>query len=233
MFKQLPLRIQLRDDATFNNFFPGENHELIHCLQKTITKDNPNQNSLIYLWGAKGSGRSHLLQACCHHAGENNLTSIYLSLAQTAKFSPSLLEDLENLDVICLDNIDTIATKPLWQEALFHCYNRAMAANTKLIVAANTAPTLLQFPLRDLISRLSAGITFQVTPLTDEQKIAALQLRAKLRGMVLAKPVAKFLLHHYQRDTAVLFNVLDKLDQASLIAKKKPSIKLLKETLQI
>lgn len=229
MANQLPLKIQLRDDATFANFFPGDNQTLLHALQKTL---HANNAELIYLWGNLGAGRSHLLQAACHQATENNLTAIYLSLAEN-KLTPDLLENLENLNVICLDDIEAIAHKPVWQEALFHCYNRAMTTTTKLIVAANCPPKQLPLQLKDLSSRLSAGLTFQVATLTDEQKIMALQWRAKLRGIGLAKPIAKFLLTHYQRDTVALFNALEKLDQASLIAKKKPTLKLVKATLQI
>lgn len=212
MNKQLTLGIQLRDDATFENFFPGDNQELLSTLRGLILQQT---ESFIYLWGNSGSGRSHLLQACCHLADAQGFSSIYLTLPNR-KLAPQILEGLENLYLICIDNVNNITndTNDLsWEEALFHCYNRMLHTNTRLIVTADTPPKLLNLQLPDLHSRLNAGVIFQVKPLTDEQKLAALQLRAKMRGFTLSHDVSQFLLNHYPRDMSVLFSALEKLDQ--------------------
>lgn len=227
MCAQLTLNVRLRDDATLTNFTAGANQNLLNYLT-TSTKEK-----IIYLWGNPGSGRSHLLQAYCHDAYENGLVAMYVPLEEKQKFTSSIFEDSENLDVLCLDDIDAIAGYIEWEEALFHCYNRIQTTSTQLIVSASAAPKFLTWTLPDLQSRLSAAVIFQVQELTDNEKLAALQLRAKLRGMILTKSVAEFLLHHYQRDTQNLFVALEKLDQASLTAKRKITIPFVKETLTI
>ena len=224
MGTQLVLNIRWRDDATFTNFSAGANQNLLDCL--TTAKEK-----IIYLWGQKSCGRSHLLQACCHQANENGLTAMYLPFEQQKDFSPAILEDSENLDLLCLDNIDLVTGNKEWETALFHCYNRIQTTNTRLIFSASATPQSLSWQLPDLQSRLCAAVIFQVKELTDNEKLNALELRAKLRGMVLKKPVAEFLLHHYQRDTENLFIALEKLDQASLIAKRKLTIPFVKEIL--
>jgi DnaA family protein len=229
MITQLTLRVQLRDNATFENFYVGDNETLVQYLQGAIHSEI---GSFIYLWGNYGSGRSHLLQACCHQSNHQDLSSIYLSLSQAAQLSPDLFESIEALDLICIDDIDAIAGNLPWEEALFHCYNRIQQANARLVIAADKPPTFASFKLRDLTSRFSSGIIFQVKPLTDEQKLVVLQLRAKIRGINLSSRVTQFLLNHYQRDTTALFEVLEKLDQASLSAKRKLTIPFVKEILR-
>jgi DnaA family protein len=229
MSTQLTLNIRLRDDATFTNFTAGANQNLLNYL--TTIKKNSSGEKIIYLWGNQGSGRSHLLQAYCHLAHENGLVAMYVPLEDQQKFAPTIFEDSENLDVLCLDDVNAIAGNIEWEEALFHCYNRIQTTSTQLIVTASAAPKFISWKLPDLQSRLSAAVIFQVQELTDNEKLAALQHRAKLRGMTLTKPVAEFLLNHYHRDTKNLFAALEKLDRASLAEKRKLTIPFVREVL--
>lgn len=227
MSQQLTLGIQLRDNATFANFLPGDNHILLSALRRLI--ENPTE-PFIYLWGYAGCGRSHLLQACCHLADAQGCSSIYLSL-QAPRLAPQILEGLENLSLICIDDVNAVAGDMNWEEALFHCYNRAFASGSRLIITGGAPPKLSNLQLPDLRSRLSAGVVFQVKPLTDEQKREALQLRAKMRGFTLSHEVLQFLLHHYPRNMPLLFSALEKLDQASLTMQRKLTVPFVKQIL--
>jgi DnaA family protein len=217
-FNQLTLNIRLRDDATFANFYSENNQQLLTHLQT-------NTDLFIYLWGKSGSGRSHLLQATCQAAK----SAIYLPI--TTKLEPEILSGLENMDVLCLDDIHHIAGIKTWEEAIFHLFNKLATNITRLIISANTPPASLPIMLPDLKSRLASGITFQVQPLSDQQKLTALQLRAKNRGLQLSQEVGEFLLNRYARDTNSLFTILEKLDQASLATQRKLTIPFIKTIL--
>lgn len=225
---QLALNLSLRDDTTFANFYPGDNQALLKILQTQMQNHNERY---VYLWGNAGVGRSHLLQACCHAATEKKLSAVYLPLTHFKEFSPDIFTDLENQNLICLDDVDVIVGHKEWEEAIFHFYNRAVEMGAYLLISANVAPAHLAITLADLKSRLTSGVIFQLKPLSDEQKVAALQLRAKTRGMVLSEEVGRYLLQHSARDTGFLFSVLDKLDKASLAAQRKLTIPFVKSVL--
>lgn len=226
-FRQLALNIRLRDDATFDNFYSKDNQQLIAHLRNL---SGGNEGQFTYIWGKSGCGRSHLLQACCQAANEHGLSSIYLPLSAT-ELSPQVLEDLEVMQLLCLDDIHSIAGQHQWEEAVFHVFNKLLDQKQLLLVSADTAPFTLPINLPDLKSRLSSGITFQIRPLSDDQKLTALRLRAKARGLYLSFEAGKFLLNRYARDTTNLFAVLDKLDQASLSAQRKLTIPFIKSVL--
>ncbi len=221
-FNQLTLNIRLRDDATFENFYSENNQQLISQLQAS-------DEQFIYMWGKPGCGHSHLLQATCQAATKQGHSAIYLPL--TAKLKPKILQNLETMDVLCLDDIHNIASIEPWEEAIFHLFNKAIANTTRLIIAANTPPPTLPIMLPDLKSRLASGITFQVQSLSDQQKLTALRIRAKNRGLQLSEEVGEFLLNRYARDTNSLFAILEKLDQASLAAQRKLTIPFIKSIL--
>lgn len=220
---QLTLNIRLRDDATFDNFYAENNRQLIAHLCALI-----KNKQFTYIWGPPGAGRSHLLQACCHAANQQGLSSIYLPLAL---LSPQILEDLEKISLVCIDDIHKIVGQPAWEEAIFHIFNKLPEQNSTLLISANNPVHALPFLLADLKSRLAGGVIFQVQSLTDQEKLAALQMRAKIRGLDIPHEVAEFLLNRCTRDTTNLFSILDKLDQASLAAQHKLTIPFVKSVL--
>jgi DnaA-homolog protein len=231
--KQLTLDVLLDDHNTFDNFYVGDNHELMTCLRAFSDNSEATlSDRFIYVWGPHSSGRSHLLHACCHEANKINRTCFYLTLQNINKLTPQILENIETVDLVCLDDIQNISNKAEWEEAIFKLFNAIKDNQKQLIVTANVAPTLLPITLPDLKSRLAWGLPIQINPLNDEQKLMALQMRANNRGLQLSDVVGKYLLNRYTRDTKNLFLALDRLDKASLTSKRKLTIPFVKLILE-
>lgn len=226
---QLSLSIGLRDDATFANFFPGDNDWLLQAIHAQLSGQG---EAFQYIYGSEDSGKSHLLQAACHLADEKNLSSVYLPLDELALLSPDLLEGLENLDLVCIDDLHLIAGRSKWETAVFHLFNRLRDSGRCLIISADVPPAQLGVKLPDLSSRLAWGVTLSLQKLSDEQKNEALKLRARERGLELADDVARYILHRGPRTLRELFGMLEQLDHASLMAKRKLTIPFVRETLK-
>ncbi|KUJ81609.1 DnaA regulatory inactivator Hda [Microbulbifer flavimaris] len=233
--QQLPLGVSLRDDATFDNFYlSGEdaNRQVVEALQAFACGQSPEQ--VLYLWGEPGSGVSHLLQSACQSAEEAARTFQYLPLKDLMGMDPSvMLDGLEQLELVCIDDLHLVEGQPRWQEALFHLYNRVRDSGGQLLLGARKPPRGLELDLADLHSRLQWGLTFQLQALNDSDKLAALRRRSRLRGFDLPEDVAQYILHRSPRDTRALFQCLETLDRASLMAKRKITIPFVKEVLGI
>jgi DnaA family protein len=202
--KQLLLDIQPLAPATLDNFIAGSNEEALHSLKMAI--DGANEARFIYLWGAPGSGKSHLLQACNDLAHERNLPL-------------SVVDDVHTLD----DEA---------QIELFNYFNQLRASGGILITSGNAAPT--QMGLRDdLATRLAWGLVYQLHPLSDEEKAKALKTHAKERGMKLPDEVVDYCLRYLRRDLPTLMAVLNALDKWSLTEKKPVTVPMLKKLLQL
>ena len=227
---QLTLGVSLRDEATFDNFYLGKNAEIVTQLKKLVHRQSER---IIFLCSTRGQGCSHLLQASCHYASQQAISSVYLPLANLVNLSPEILHGLEKLSLICLDDVDVIAHHAEWEEAVFHLFNRAYDAGSYIVIGAHALPKLLHLSLPDLVSRLSWGIVYQLHPLSDLEKLAALIMRAQRRGMGLSEEVGKYILTHCPRHMNTLFAALDVLDKASLAAQRRLTIPFIKEVLQI
>ena len=226
---QYTLAVTLPEDETLDSFYAGAQTAAVAFLKTYLQQ--PARQSPVYLFGASGSGKSHLLYAACVQAQEQGLTSQLLTLDDCRQLSPRLLDDLEQLDLVCLDNIQAISGELSWQTAVFDLYNRMTEQGKALIIVADQAPTELGITLPDLVSRLQACTSFQLRLLADEDKQKLLQQKARLRGMELPDEVARFLLNRQQRDIRELVQILDLLDKASIVHQRKLTIPFVKEIL--
>ena len=158
----------------------------------------------------------------------------YLPLRDLVGYAPEeLFIGLEELDLICLDCLPTIAGRADWELAIFNLYNRLRERGRRLLVAAEHNPRELAIALEDLRSRLQWGITYQVHNLSDDEKQQALQLRARARGLELNDEVAQYIIQRLPRDTNELFWQLQRLDHASLAELRKLTIPFVKKVLAI
>ena len=223
---QLTLGVGLDDDAQFENFYPSEANR---SLLKFLT-DN-SAEPFVYLWGYAASGVSHLLQACCHQATAQGRAAIYIPLLDRAQFAPQILDGAESLSLVCIDDIEAISGEPEWEAALFTAFNAMRESGTQLVVASHMAAQQLDIQLADLHSRLQSGLIWQLLELSDEDKLLALQLLAKKRGIELSASVGEFILLRAERSLTALMQILDDLDKSSLQQKRKLTVPLVKSTL--
>jgi len=229
MNPQLLLTLGLKDSATFTSFFPGPNAEaLAHLRQLTGGPWEPG----VYLWGGPGTGKSHLLQAVCHSAGERGGGAVYLPLRAAEPFPLEALQGLENVGMVCIDDIHAIAGDNAWEVALIHLFERIREAGAGLVVAGHASPAELGLSLAQLVSRLAWGLSFQLHPLDEEDKLNALRLRASRRGIALQPAAERYLVRHYGQDMNLLFGVLESLDRASLTAQRKLTIPFIRAVLK-
>ena len=219
--------------ARFDTFIPGPNQALVAILQ-ALSQGQPvgtTETELaglpwIYISGPAGSGRTHLLFATCQASRDQGQLATYINYRQRpAHLNPQLI-DIESSDLVALDDIETIAGEPEWEEGLFHFLNRARSAGTRIIIASTQSAMEAGFSLPDLRSRLNWGQRQWLKPLADDDLIQVLQQHAQKRDLPLDDKTARYLLNHGPRNCADQIEILDQLEQAALASKRKLSIQL-------
>jgi DnaA family protein len=226
--QQLTLNVQLRDDATLDNFLAPDIAQA--ALSAVRDQLGPGGEPLIYLYGPPDTGKSHLLQASCHIAGSTPV--MYLPLSDLVSYSPDeVLQGVEAMGLVCLDDIHAVMGNAAWEEALFHLFNRAREQDCRLLVSAHCSPRSLHMDLADLRSRLSWGCVFQLHALDDAGRQSILRFRAQKRGLDLPLEVASFISDRGPRTLVDLLDLLDQLDNASLVEKRALSIPFVKKAL--
>jgi DnaA family protein len=220
---QLPLNLQLADHASFATFVSGSNATAVEhvCSLAEGAADT------VWLWGAGGAGKSHLLQAACRAASAAGRRAMYVPLAAA---SPAILADLEDVDLLAVDDVHTVAGDLRWEQPLFVIMNAYLSRASGALLLAATAPaTQCGFRLADLASRGAGAVTYRVAQLDDAERAAALRLHAAERGLALDAAAADFLLKRVARDMTALTAWLARLDHASLTAQRRLTIPFIRE----
>ncbi len=219
--KQIPLDVQLADYAVFDTWLAGDNGALVHALKQAATVQT---FTLCWLWGAPETGKTHLLQACVNEAHNNNFRTAYLPVGPGSELEPAIVENMGDIDVICIDAVDMVAGHEDWEKAIFGLFESVRQSGSRLIMAAEKSPLHCAFSLPDLVSRFSIGATFRLHPLSSEDKIKAMQLRARWLGLELPDEVAHFLFSRVARGNHFLFDMLERLDKKALTEQKRLTI---------
>ena len=220
--KQLAFDFSIATAPTLDNFVVGCNAELFATLCALARGER--RDRFIYVWGAVGSGKTHLLQALVAALRRAGVASAYHAAAPDTEVPP----ELGGCAAVAIDDVDRLGDPG--QIALFNLYNALRENDGMLIAAGSVAPA--QLALRpDLVSRLAWGLVYEVHALTDAEKACALADRAEARGFTLQPDVSQYLLTHARRDMPALLATLDALDRYSLEAKRPVTVPLLRELL--
>jgi DnaA family protein len=223
---QLALPLKLLDHAVFDSFHAADNAELVSFL---LGITDSRQGPGCFVWGPAASGKTHLLQAVCERTGDQ---SVYLPLAEFGDTGAEVLSGLAQRQFVCLDDLNCVIGKPDWEVALFDLWNQVADNAGVLIVSGNAPPKDSGIVLADLESRLSRLPVFRSRELDEPDRIKALKLRARFRGLELPDDTAAYLLSRSRRDMNSLYQLLDKLDTEALIAKRRLTIPFVREVLK-
>jgi DnaA-homolog protein len=216
--RQIPLAIGVEATRTFDNFLPGANAPALAHLESLGAQAAP-----VYLWGASGSGKTHLLHGLVHRFESQGLRAGWFTGAD----APPWPFD-EAWALVVMDGCDTLDAEQ--QHAAFALF---VEATTRLVpvVAAGRVPPV-DLPLReDLRTRLGWGHVFAIQPLGEPEVRATLRREADRRGIFLSDEVMDYLLTRFARDLKHLMAQLDRLDEFSLSTKRTITVPLLKQML--
>ncbi len=223
---QIPFQFGDFQQNDFASFITGENQELLSLLNAISRKEESHR---LYLWGASGTGKTHLLQAACKQASETDLHVAYIPLKQITDISSEILHDLGELDLVCVDDLECVVGQIEWQQGLTWLYNELRDNEHSMIISGNMSPANIVLDIDDLKSRLAWDQVVKIKSPDDELKVQILKQKANARSFELADDVAEYLIRRVDRDLGSLMKVLDKIDHDSLAAKRKITIPFVKE----
>ena len=228
--QQQVLNLQLTPANTFGSFYPGKDQTLISVLKSVAS--GILLEPQIFLWGSEKTGKTHVLQAMCHVATSTQKRVMYMPMELLSQQEPNSISEMQDLDLICIDNVHVIAKLPEWENALFNFINDQRDQDTVLVFSSASSPTDNLFDLPDLNSRTVWGPVYKLNALLDEDLDIALQMHAKSRGLDISIEVQNYILTHFQRDISSIVEMLERLDKASLQEQHRVTVPFLKKVLK-
>jgi DnaA-homolog protein len=228
MNEQLPLALRWPAHQRFESFVAGSNAAGIDLLRHALGGDEAER---VFLAGAKGSGKTHLLIAACAEAAARKLSAQYLDLSRVSSELADGIRRFGGSEVLAIDNVDAIAGAAEAEHALFDLHNRCRAEGSTLLFAASEPPNALDLQLPDLVSRLSACTQWQIRPLDEDSRRQIVRELGANRGLQLDEAVLDWLFTRKARDLGSLIALLDRIDRAALAAQRRVTLPFLRQLL--
>lgn len=224
--KQLPLAIGLPPQPSFDNFVAGANAAALAQLRAVAPQAAASSSTLpppVYLWGAAGSGKTHLLQALAAQTRAQGQVVASFDADDPLPWLPG-----SDASLFVVDRCEALDAGR--QHAAFTLFVAAAAQGAQVAAAGRLPP--VDLPLRDdLRTRLAWGHVHAIEPLGDAQTCAALRREAGRRGLVLPDDVIDHLLNRHARDLGSLMRLLDQVDDYALAMGRRVTLPLLRAML--
>ena len=225
--KQIALDIGLAPGPNLHNFLAGPNQEALHHMRLWVSSDKRSPVPT-YVWGASGSGKTHLLRAVQAALQEQGQAVGWLDASVA---DPRAFDDAWR--VVILDDVHLYSA--VQQQAAFNWFVNATTPNDgqqRWVLAAGDVPPSDLTLREDLRTRLGWGHIFQLQVLSESERRAVLRQQADERGVFLSDEVMDFMLSRFSRDLSSLIQLLDQLDRYALQTQRAITIPLVKSMLE-
>ena len=224
--KQLTFPWNKENKSSFDSFYTTKlNKQLLFLLKDEALKED------LLIYGAKDSGKTYLIQALCNQFNNQGKSSFFLPMRQAIELSVDILDSLENIELVCIDGIESLVGNKAWEIGLFNLINRSFNSNNRLVFTSAKNIDGMNFELKDLDSRLRKIQSHELHSLADDDILYALKHIANLRCIELGSKEAQYLLTYADRNISDLVKILESLDQLSMEMKRKITIPLIKEVI--
>ncbi|MES2414937.1 MAG: DnaA regulatory inactivator Hda [Pseudomonadota bacterium] len=225
--KQIALDIGLASVPSLANFFAGPNEVALKHLE--LWAGNSLRSPVpTYLWGATGSGKTHLLKAVGEALREQGARIGWLDASM---LEPPSFDD--RWAGVILDECHLYTA--VQQQAAFNWFVNALSSadgHPRWVLAAGNLPPADLNLREDLRSRLGWGHVFELHALTETERRSVLRREADARGVFLSDEAMDFMLTRFSRDLSSLMQLLDQLDGYALQTQRAITIPLIKAMLE-
>ena len=230
--KQLIFPFQVNQKASFDSFFCSpDNQNLMTSLANIVS--SPDTSELI-IHGEEGSGKSFLMQAICNELSSAEKQFAFIPMKKAFNMGVEIFQNLGSLDAVCIDDLQLILANQDWETALFNLINECQQSNCSLMLSlGGTQPLDESIVLPDLLSRIKRMEFIALHAVQDELFSQAIHFVAQQLDIKIEKAELEFLLKHQTRLFSLLVENIVTLDKQAASLKRKITIPLIKETLDI
>ncbi len=209
------------NNSSFNDFYFEINN-------LSVLSNLKGEEDLV-IYGTSKVGKSFLLQSLCNYFSEANKSSLYIPLKELNSYETGLLDNLEKLNLVCIDDLEIIAGDNKWETAIFNLINDCLLSSCRIVFCSNINPSLISFQLRDLFSRIQKINQMEVFPVKSDNLAEAVRFFADLRSINIGDKEIAYLINHSKRSMGDLITNINQLDKLSMQLKRKITIPLIKK----
>lgn len=239
----LPGSHALNARYTFENFVVGSSNRHAYAYSMAVAESPAKTYNPLFIYGGVGLGKTHLIQAMCHHIRSKN-PSLKICYISSERFTNELIDAIQhhstatfrqkyrNADVLVIDDIHFIAGKESTQEEFFHTFNTLYDAHKQIVFSSDRPPKEIANLQERLVSRFGWGLTTDMQPPDLETRVAILKKKIEREPVAVPDDVIFFIAQLIKTNIRELEGALIRTIAYSLLEEKSITLELAKEVLK-
>ena len=234
----------LNDRYTFENFVVGPSNKHAHAYSLAVAEAPGKTYNPLFIYGGVGLGKTHLIQAVCHHISKNAQNNLNICYISSERFTNELIDAIQrrstsgfrqkyrNMDVLVIDDVHFIAGKESTQEEFFHTFNALYDAHKQIVLSSDRPPKEIENLQDRLISRFGWGLTTDIQPPDFETRVAILKKKIEREPVFIPDEVIIFIAQLIKTNIRELEGALIRTIAYSLLEEKPITMELTREVLK-
>ncbi len=234
----------LNEGSTFENFVLGKANQMAYAAcQHVVSNLGDTGHNPLFLYGATGLGKTHLMQAIGHGllAARPNARVLYMTSERfvggfVSALQRGAIDDFKkscrSLDLLLIDDIHFLAGKGASLEEFFYTFNSLLENRGQIVLTSDRYPKEIPDLDDQLKSRFSWGLAVELEPPDLETRVSILRKKAELKNMELPKSSALFIAQHIQANVRELEGALNKVIALANFQRKAIDIDMVKNALK-
>ncbi|MCX5703742.1 MAG: chromosomal replication initiator protein DnaA [Candidatus Omnitrophica bacterium] len=234
----------LNSRYTFENFIVGLSNRHAHAYSLAVAESPAKAYNPLFIYGGVGLGKTHLIQAVCHHIQGKARQKLKIWYTSSERFTNELIDAIQhhstpnfrqkyrNVDVLVIDDIHFIAGKESTQEEFFHTFNALYDAHKQIVFSSDRPPKEIANLQDRLVSRFGWGLTTDVQPPDLETRVAILKKKIEREPVSVPDEVIFFIAQLIKTNIRELEGALIRTIAYSLLEEKPITLELAKLVLK-
>ncbi len=235
----------LNERYTFETFVIGKSNELAAAAAHAVAEAPGKTYNPLFIYGATGLGKTHLMQAIAHAVCQRNPETRVLYVG-AEQFINEVIESIHgrtmpefrrryrnDVDLFLVDDVHFLEGKEMTQEEFFHTFNTLYEANKQIVLTSDRPPKEIPGLEARLVSRFEWGMVADIGQPDLEHRIAILRKKQEQDHLELTIPddVLRFIAEHVRSNVRELEGCIIKLLLFASLKHREVSIELAREAL--
>jgi chromosomal replication initiator protein len=207
---------------TFDSFVTGPSNRFAQAASLSVAETPGRAYNPLFVYGAAGLGKTHLLQAIAQYVLEN-YPSFQIRYISTETLLNEFIDAIRNnaqpefkrryreIDVLLVDDVQFMEGKEQLQEEFFHTFNTLYEANRQIVLSSDRPPDAVATLEDRLRSRFKMGLVTDIQPPDFETRLAILRKKAAQSNTPISHAVLEFIVTHITNNIRELEGALNRV----------------------
>ncbi|MFD0704538.1 chromosomal replication initiator protein DnaA [Alloscardovia venturai] len=237
----------LNKNARFDNFVPGDSNKFAKNIALAAAERPGLEYNPLFIYGASGLGKTHLLNAIGNHAllmnphlrvrytNSEEMTNEFVYALEQSRHTNTVMNDFNHryrdVDILLVDDIQFIAGRDATVEWFFNTFNELYENGKQIAIVSDVAPKNLKGLPDRLISRFNQGLPVNIDPPAHELRVAILRMKAKTQHVDIPMDVLDLIAEKVTDNVRELEGALTRVVAMSSLNNKQITKSLAEQTL--